>query len=60
MKCIKAAFETADSNSTQFNMLEPLHKLQNIWPVVAKLKILILHLKMGVQIKHLHLGAIIS
>lgn len=25
MKCIKAAFETVDSNGTQFNILEPLH-----------------------------------
>lgn len=45
MKCIKAAFETADGNSVPSNMLEPLHKLQSIWSVVAKLKILILHLK---------------
>lgn len=60
MKCIKAAFETADSNNTQFDILEPLNKLQSIWSVVAKLKILILHLKKGVQIKHLHLVVITS
>lgn len=60
MKCIKAAFETADSNSTQFNILETLNKLESIRSVVAKLRILILCLKKGVQIKHLHLGVIIS
>lgn len=60
MKCIKAAFETADSNSIPFNILEPLHKLQSIRYVVAKLKVLILDLKKGVQIKHLLLGVIIT